>query len=595
MTHRSVHMIKRPSSGQLYTAILVLVLLSVSLLPSVLLRENAYVIVHDQLDGEVPAYLLQSRHLRDDSIPELMTGTDNKTSLTPVSYGTLLLYILFEPETAFVINECFVRFTAFCGMFLLLTAWDVGGFAAAAAAFLFSLLNFYPVYGLTVMGQPLLLCAYLQALRRKAGCLPYFIAAVFASFSSLVLAGYLDIAFLACAAAVLFIRRKDGVKETILMMLVLLLVYGILNRDLIWQVIGGASFVTHRSEWVLQDNGPMHSIFLDVFQNGLYHAESSHRALIPWILAAAGCGAVFRKQWDGKTKRNIIRIWQLLAGAAGAALIYAVLRSEPCISIRQRLGGLFVSFNFQRFVWLNPLLWWASFGLVFQILISFADGSCGIGGKHGKIQRAAAALAAAAFLVCAGTPVCQNSPLRQNLTQLAERSAKPGDSYKAFYSEDLFREILDYIGRPQESYKVGSVGLYPSVPLYNGFYCIDGYSNNYDVEYKRAFRDVIRGELDKDAALKTYYDEWGSRCYLFSAELGKHYYFTKTDDAAIKHLDLDSTALRKLKCSYILSGVEIQNAEENGLILEKTFENDTSPYRIRLYRVSLGDGSEQAD
>ena len=127
-----------------------------SLLPTVLLGDRAYVIAHDQLDGEVLAYILNAKHVGEDSFPEFLNGTNNRESLTPASYGTLLFYMMVKPAMAFMLNETFIRITAFVGMFLLLRKWSVRSGIAYMAAFLFSLLDFYSVYGLSVMGQPLL-------------------------------------------------------------------------------------------------------------------------------------------------------------------------------------------------------------------------------------------------------------------------------------------------------------------------------------------------------------------------------------------------------------------------------------------------------
>ena len=182
------------------------------------------------------------------------------------------------------------------------------------------------------------------------------------------------------------------------------------------------------------------------------------------------------------------------------------------------------------------------------------------------------------------------SPLKENLRRLSagvEETAS--SSFRTFVSKELFEEIDEYIGRPKDSYRVGSVGLYSSVPLLNGFQCVDGYSNNYDVEYKHAFRETIEGELKKKKSVRTYFDEWGNRCYLFSAELGKSYFFTKEDDTVIKKLALNPEALRALGCEYIFSGVEIEKPEKSGLKLLNTFEKEGYPYRIRVYEVESGD------
>ncbi len=100
-------------------------------------------------------------------------------------------------------------------------------------------------------------------------------------------------------------------------------------------------------------------------------------------------------------------------------------------------------------------------------------------------------------------------------------------SWKEFFSPALLEEIRAYIGRPVEEYRVGSLALYPSAPLYNGFYCIDGYSNNYDIAYKHAFREIVAAELEKSASLRGHVDGWGNRCYRFFSELGQQYFFRK--------------------------------------------------------------------
>jgi hypothetical protein len=92
---------------------------------------------------------------------------------------------------------------------------------------------------------------------------------------------------------------------------------------------------------------------------------------------------------------------------------------------------------------------------------------------------------------------------------------------KAFYAENLFSEIDQFINQPKNSYKIVSVAMYPSSALYNGFYCLDAYVNAYPIVYKRDFREVISKELDKSELMQRYYDNWGSRCYIFSSELGK--------------------------------------------------------------------------
>lgn len=42
----------------------------------------------------------------------------------------------------------------------------------------------------------------------------------------------------------------------------------------------------------------------------------------------------------------------------------------------------------------------------------------------------------------------------------------------------------------------------------HGFYTVDGYSNNYPLEYKHRFREVIAAELEKNEEVRVYFDLW---------------------------------------------------------------------------------------
>ena len=53
------------------------------------------------------------------------------------------------------------------------------------------------------------------------------------------------------------------------------------------------------------------------------------------------------------------------------------------------------------------------------------------------------------------------------------------------------QEIDDAIGRDKSTYRVAHLGISPAPALMHGFYTVDGYSNNYPLEYKHRFREVI--------------------------------------------------------------------------------------------------------
>jgi len=102
-------------------------------------------------------------------------------------------------------------------------------------------------------------------------------------------------------------------------------------------------------------------------------------------------------------------------------------------------------------------------------------------------------------------------------------------SVKEFFAEKQF-----HIGLPVENYRVVSIGIHPTIAQYNGFYTLDTYNNFYPLSYKHEFRKIIEKELAKNKSIRTYFDEWGGRFYIFTDELGKHYMFTKKLEKTIE-------------------------------------------------------------
>jgi hypothetical protein len=163
------------------------------------------------------------------------------------------------------------------------------------------------------------------------------------------------------------------------------------------------------------------------------------------------------------------------------------------------------------------------------------------------------------------------------------RNNKP--TYQSFYAKKQFSDIENFIGKDKADYKVVSIGIHPSISLYNGFHTLDGYMINYPVEHKHAFRKIIANELGKNPKLKAYYDQFGGRCYVFVDELVHgDWLYGKGRNTVINNLELNTLAFKDLGGQYIFSSVEINNYKENQLELLKVFEDKDSFWKIFLYR-----------
>ena len=161
-----------------------------------------------------------------------------------------------------------------------------------------------------------------------------------------------------------------------------------------------------------------------------------------------------------------------------------------------------------------------------------------------------------------------------------------------YYSPKLFNDIKKWIGKDQSTYRLGSIGLHPAVPAYNGFYTIDGYSNFYSLEHKLDFRTIIEPEIKNNKHLLYKFDAWGNRCYLFSLELldkwnHRDYIIAKDTNILINKLNYNFNKMQSMGCEYIISTVRINLLNNPNLILKKQFIHSSSPYSIFLYELVI--------
>lgn len=545
-------------------------------MPLIILNKDALLVIHDQLDGEVLSYVLSARNILSSKITQLFDGV-NKSAITPPAPFFVLLYCLFPEWIAFFVSYILIAAVAYTGMFLCFKELLGKKWIALSVAIIFSLLPFYPVYGFSIMGQPLLLYACLTLYKGKRTKSSYLLIVMFATSTSLVLSGYVDLLLLGTAVIYLFIVKNENRKRFAGAFLTLLLTYIILNFELLQEMLMGVDgFVSHKEE-VIAQSLPIRQAFWDMLINGQYHAVSLHKYI--WDIAIIAFFSILTgyRQLQKKDKERFYQFTGLIAYAIFVAGFYAFWKFLPIVKLRNYIGGFFVSFQVDRFYWLYPIVWYLILGYILYFISLLWD--------KGKLRLIGRGVIVCVLILCTWR-IWEKSILKINFNKLKDSSyIQTGyASWNEFYATELFTDIKEYINKPISEYKVGSIGLYPSIALYNGFSCVDGYSNNYDIEYKRKFGKVIEGELAKNEDLRKYYDEWGNRCYLFSSEIPFQYYIGKNSQETLKNLELDFSTLKEMECEYVFSALPIENREFE-LTFEKKFEVETSPYCVYLYRI----------
>lgn len=596
------------------------------------LGHNVYIQMTDQLDGEVLNYIYHAKYLfsGDGSIPELMNGVSAAAMTLPAPIG-VLFYRLLPPFAAFACMHGFVLMTGYIGMYLLSKELTGSGFVSFVTAVLFVYLPFYPVYGLSILGQPLLIWALLRIYKNEGKNKLYYLAVfLYGVSSSMALVGFAWLAALGIVCIWLAVRRKASghkspleSKKTMIIsrrsvmsmwaaFVLLLVTYILCNLNLVGGMLGiGESFMAHREEMVIAALDFAENFKAVFFEGGSY-AKSYNLAILLLAVFVITVQYVIKvidgrrrlcagaeKGTDQDAGETAAAGTGLIAGLILAALIISVLaalwRIEPVVNIRMNEGGTLKSFQADRIYWLLPSCWYVILALCLKetgsLLKTIAVKLRGKASRLNKITAGAGlcsvAVTACGLLAALAFMIYDNSTIYHNLRLMIFPDTYHLMDWDDFYAEDVFEQIDAFIGVDKSEYRTVSLGITPAAALYNGFYCLDGYSNYYPLEYKHEFREIIADELAKSEELRVYFDTWGNRCYLFNGETGNFMMIPGVNGGSFEHLDLNTSKLYEMGGRYIFSALPIDNAEDMNLVLlrDEPFETETSYYSIWLYGI----------
>jgi hypothetical protein len=539
-------------------------LLATWFLPYVLLGADAPVRIHDNLDSVLAsARTLIDRDLVFSFAPvdAAMEGVPRSSLYSFFDLGLASL-ALPEPYWGYAINKLLMAIIGCTGMLRLLRKHvlpaETDPRLAHAAAVMYALLPFWS-FNLTVAGIPLALCVLLDIRARQANWSSWLWLAVWTWSASLVLSGV----FLLLVVAGLWLLDLLRTRRPDLHLLAALAFasasFLVSHAPLLHDAMQAAG-PSHRTEFAARTHGFAEALGLTgaLLMNSQDHAWSPNLALMPVV--ALGIAALRRR-------RSIDpRIAALCLFLLATALLYGFLHwelVEPLSAAAMRI----VPLQLQRFHFLHPLAWVC----LWVLCAHKAMAEYGTNGRR---------LVAASFLAA----LAMNAMRHECWTMRNE----PG--FRSFFGAQQFAEVRAQIGDEAERVRIASVGLYPCIALANGLRTLDGYFPEYPLQYKHRFREVIVGELQRSGDLERYFDDWGSRCYAFSAELGRSYLNTRDDEERgagrrIGRLDYNWDAFRALGGRYLLSAVPIDDDAGGRLRLVREFRHEESAWLLRLYSV----------
>lgn len=533
------------------------------MLPFIINWDNSYITIHDNLDGVfvLPQMIQQQNAIFDfDANIHLMNGI--KRASFPMTYPwelkPLINYLLPGFGGVFV-NYLLVKLLAFAGMWLLLANYVTKhNIVAFVVSLIYSFIPFYAEFGISSAGIPLLAYALLNLSETKKLSLSYFIVVLFALYSSFALSGLFVCFLLFMWILALWYEQRKLNKHLLISLIVLTLLYVSTNWALIQDFFVGADFVSHRVEWNVEYtlSTALNDLINDELVISQYHAGSF--IALPIVLLFFIVYIRYRK--SDSTLNKYLALYLILA------LLIIIGTSAKMLPL-----AFFKSFQLDRFSFFYAAMCFVLLGKTCEVLW-----------MHNKRYLAGGALIIS--FACVGV---KNSEFIANM-KIIVGIEQDQATLAQFYDKDLFAKIAKEINVPQDySIKVVSVGMFPSIASYNGFWSLDGYMSSYSLDYKHQFRKIISNELAKNNQLQTYFDDWGSRCYVFSSELDnkKNRYLLKKENLFVHNLDIDTKVLKSLGCNYIFSSVDINNFKDLNLKYIDSFTSNNSFWNIRVYKL----------
>lgn len=535
-------------------------------LPYIVNGADAFYRIHDFLEQDVVHISLESKvPFSQDVLPQLFDGT-YMASIQTHSLLQIILYMIFPGWSFLVANQFVTSVLGFCGLYLVADSIYEGRhllvkFMTSVCFAILPLLS----HGATVLGFPLFIYLVLRV-RRDDLHTGVFIAAMFlyGLGTSLVAGGFgyvllIGVA-LVCTAMGAFHFDHTQIPCFIAGLVAILAGYIISFRHSISML--GSGIETHRISWELAVNGSFVKSFLTM-SNGEYPDFHKYMILV-FILTSVSIISYYRRRID---IRSIYAIMGVFVAVLIISCLGALYTSTDTVMYVRKMVGTLGRIQFDRISFFLPGLWYILFAFSMSWLLEHAA-------DMNKASRNSCLAIIAVSLCVLPLSIVRYSPgYVYNIKEMLGMSTKSDMTYGNFLDDDLWRKVRESIGRPQRDYRVASLGINAGIPLFEGFYCLDGYSTNYPNRYKNAWRAVIAPELEQNEKYMRYYDSWGSRVYLISHDLDFRCEFEPYGKSLSLNIDMD--AFRGLGGEYIFSAVDIINADKLGLeCIDKIFSKD---------------------
>ena len=480
-----------------------------------------------------------------------------------VSFGsefnivTLLVYF-FKPYLGFAINQFIIQLIAFTGIYKIISKYVFDGrynIYNFIISITFCLLPFWLAGGIGAAGMPLMLYVFLGILLNTEKKYYWLVPIIYCFYSSLFVFGLFLMIFLFAIWIYKTIISKKINYKILYFLTLMTFCFVLVEWRIFYEVLIKKTFVAHRLEFYnIIDFNECLDVIKTSFLNGQDHVKSFHSKYILYLsISAAALSFVSKKSKIVLKIMSLLVIISILHGVLSLEVVYLFLKKIPILS----------GFQLDRLYTLYPLLWFLVYSLsIIQILVYF--------NKYKSVKYFLAILCLFQLKYVAD----QNIQIKGIKDLIKDK--RENYTFNEFYATKTFDKIKKDINAPLNSYKVMSFGLQPAIAAFNNMQTIDGYNSFYDIEYKHQFRKIIAKELEQNLDRKKYFDQWGSRCYLFDNESVSFNNFEY--NLKITNLELDYEVAKSSNVKYLISTYLIKN--HKSLEIFKTYKD-----KLRIYYI----------
>lgn len=561
------------------------------ILPLIIFKTDCVIPAHDNLDS-VNSWLEMFRQ------NNLFFSVDAPTpcflGITASNFGYIsfsfqsLLFFLFDNFTAYSVNYILSFFVSiFCMIVLLEYVVKENTFMNLMVAAIYAILPVIPSYHIAIATLPLILYILLRIYNGSSEFNKHTLWLVlFPFFSLLVGVGVFVLGIWALAIILYFIKKKKVSLNLCCGFLCLTIGYILVEFRIIYSVF----IIREPSNRSILSNSTadFYERFCDYFISGWYHIGTmQEKIVLPFLLLSALIwGVVSIAKWrkeSGQTTmiknyfdKDFLVMCSMVMAAALCSVIGVIHDAGLLENMIEEIVPFLKGFNWGRFWILNRVFWYVAFAIALKKLYCL------------PLVKLFAIAVVCLQLMFIATDTKWNSTYNYAAkTWINEIILKPRGiqrdeyiSYNEFYSPELFEKIKEDIDYKGEN--VVALGYHPSVLMYNGYSCVDGYLNSYRLSYMKKFRTLIEPELNITPKTKDYFDSWGGRMYLYNEEVP--YAPTWNRVTVPVTLNVDPVVMRAdFDIKYILSRAEIGNTAQLGL--KSIAEFDDKFYKIWVYSV----------